>query len=199
MPPLNRRSILKTGFAGAVTVIGGCLSADTTGQSGLRTIAVEESDDISGKLDATMAVEMLNQTVTGDEPATLRVTLTNNAPAQRSFQTGSWEVFAGIVSSGTGENRLILRCDCPGIDATDKTSPDCWRWNHEHVGAPGAVWIGELASGESVHEDYTVFGHPKNSGPCLPPGSYRFEDNYTIKTEETQTGYFSWGFSLLVT
>lgn len=199
MAPLTRRSVLKAGCTGAVTVIGGCLSADTTGQSGLRTIEVEQSDELSEELDATISVEMLNETVTVDEPATLRVSLTNNASARRIFQTGPREVFAGTVSSSTGGNRLILRCDCPGIDATDKTSPDCWRWNHEHVDMPAAVFSSELASGESVHEDFTVFGHPKNSGPCLPPGSYRIEDDYTIKTEESQTGYFWWGFSLSVT
>lgn len=141
---MNRRAFL--GLSGGF-LADGCISRSIRHSGGdlPPTTSIAESDEVAEQTKASLSVEMLNRTVTEREPAIRRVTLRNDADHARTFETAPGSVFAGYVSLANGGNKLIVRCNCPGIDPSDKVASDCWRWDHEDVGASDGVWNEELA------------------------------------------------------
>lgn len=178
-------------------------SPTSTGEP-LRQVTVEDVAPAPDGYEVSFDVEMVRSVATTHEPALVRVTLHNEAAEARRFGAGHRPVFATVPSRG-GEPTLLLLSTDPDHNEEpanpDKESPECWRPS-EGVVVYAVLWQTEIEGGESAAVDLEVWGSEDNEGPCLPPGTYEFDEGYEIRGVGTPYGdipEFHWdGFALQV-
>lgn len=175
----------------------GCAS-DSRGSELPRSVSVASPDVVGENVGIAIVAEASNRTVTENDPAMIRVAVTNQTEQSLTIYPGSMPVFGEPVSTVDDGNRVVLRQNSGGVDETDKVAADCWQWNHEHVSTGAAPYSSDVEPGGVVSEDFLVYEHPENDDPCLPFGEYRFVDSYRLETEDGREDSFEWGFSVAI-
>lgn len=128
-----------------------------------------------------------------ERPASLRLGVTNEDTARRTFQCGVPKPFVDVQNDLDDEHRMhLIPEDERGLlhDSEDSpivtSEPDdgCWRVNP--TGATSQILDGfRLKPGESITNEYVVLAAP-DSAECLPPDDYHFETTLWADDEEMQ-------------
>jgi len=179
-PIPSRRPILAA--AGSV-LAGGCLGSDILGTPGTHTptvtVEVGETDDRVG-----FDVERLNG-FDADEPARLRIALTNETGEDATFLMGPHPPFSGLFSESVDtDSRVVV---LPEVEfhadvLPDEPSEGCWsaEGQIETLGVESNV---DLDPGEKVERTY-VLASDHEAEDCLPDGEYRFRDEIELESED---------------
>ncbi len=96
------------------------------------------------------------------------------------INTSSGRVFT-TVSTQTHPGLLLVRVDA---DKT-KISDDCWKPPEPErpTGSPTVAKYETIEPGESIREEYGVWGHYGNEG-CIPTREYTFENHHGFRGSE---------------
>ncbi|MFC6964964.1 hypothetical protein [Halocatena marina] len=222
---MERRKLLATlGGIGAVG-LAGCLSesrsadtdqspsspeqtkSPTTEHSTIqRHLSIVDQDSIADSHELRVHVELLESTTTNTQPATLRVSTTNEGPRRAiSVGTDGCDLF-NRDRGGSKEPRGLWLYRVETMDAVDRKankwvpakSPEQPRVYPTYGCTPMEYEPRESVSTEyGVWDDYQVPGY-------LHPGTYRWEekiqiwDNATATPGEPSSATIRWGFSLAV-
>lgn len=170
-----------------------------------RQISVESVDSVPDKYAVAIDVELLNGTVTGENPARVRATITNTADGERRLtqNDGDCALFDRDEGASESPGLHLHRPGFPGF-AQDCRDPsrvgNLWRFDlsEDAICAVQQYGCGRVtyAAGESRPETYQVWDDYAASG-YMPPGTYRFATTVAIGPQD-DAEEFEWGFSLAV-
>ncbi|MFB6300419.1 MAG: hypothetical protein ABEH65_09180 [Halobacteriales archaeon] len=148
----------------------------------------------------TYDVEMVTSIATKDQPARLRVLITN--PTETSVVIGEERAVQFHHVASTEETLYLY----PAGDGTDRgpVDPGCWQLT-EYVAVPEYYGTVPIGADETIQADTYVYGHPERpAGTCLPEGDHRIrtngvlgEDDAAFDDESELTG-FKWAFTLRI-
>jgi hypothetical protein len=171
-----------------------------------RRISIESVDSVPDDQPVAIDVELLNGTVTGENPARVRATVTNTADSERRLtdNEGKCALFDRHGGASESPGPHLHRPGFPGLvgDCNDSSRVgNLWRLDipEDTISCPiqqyGCTPV-PYAAGESRPEVYQVWDDYTEPG-YMPPGIYRFATTVGYgpidKTEE-----FEWGFSIAV-
>lgn len=159
-----------------------------------RRVTVIHQDSVPDRYKLNIEAEMVEQVVTPDQPARLRVTTTNLGEARRINVNRRDDgcVLFWQENSVSDPNGLWLR----GPDTVDDSARPADKWtalSPGEWGLPGCVY-NELSTGESVSNEYLVWDDADADG-YLSPDMYRFE-GYVVTKDHTIR--FPWGVTIQV-
>lgn len=126
------------------------------------------------------------QQQTAEAPARVRARLVNTGPPLR-VGFGPTLLYTDNTAADELEwaDELVIdpRTDVGPWDEPEQTEDGCWRFPRDGQRAVQSLLEGrDLATGEPITESYDVYTH-RDSGPCLPEGTYQFEDKGYIHDE----------------
>lgn len=178
-------------------------SPPSTPRTGPRTISISGVDDVPDGSPFSPSVEVLQPSVTADQTAQIRTTLTN------TVDRPVWNVdvrigtFGNFITRAGPQNQRLLLLNPDGDYETVR--PACWRadisrptLDHAYSNTVSDI---RYAPGATRSNTFDIFGHPGNTGPCLAPGDYPIEAEYAVSDDsstDTHEWEFQWGFSLTV-
>ena len=139
----------------------------------LRRVSVE-SGTVSDEHEVVLAATEIRKEATTRRPASVMVVLTNTASEPRSYTTGFRPTFSGVFSETSNPGLVLLSPD----DGRERTRPNCWRPKLS-PGIPESANTWSLGEAESSYVVLDLWDDPDNDN-CLPPGTYRFEDDYEV-------------------
>jgi len=189
---IERRSLLAT--LGSVAVVGTTGCASSTGS---------ESGTNSGKSDETTAASGDNQTVTMGNPRSLSFAAgvveqpSSKAPARIEAQlenTGPEPVRVGLgptlLTGGGGPDlawatNVVVIPEDPGVKVPGETRliDGCWRLvSNEKLAYQAILEWRTIEPDGSLRETFDVYTRG-DSGPCLPEGTYRYQDRIHVGNE----------------
>jgi hypothetical protein len=172
------------GLAGC-TEIAGFLGSEMSA----RRITIADIGQISAGNPIELAVKMIDETATKDDPARVRVTLTNRADRSLDVSTGWPGVFGGLVSEETDPGLLLVHPEHAPVRNLQCLQPS------RSYDIPTALWSTSLEPGTSESVTFEVWGQSDNdSSNCLPEGTFTFGTKYHVGPDDEET--FRWGFSL---
>lgn len=167
-----------------------------------RRTSIANLDDVPGEYDLRIEVELLQETITPEHTARLRLTAIDGTSRKRR------------IGIGTGDcgpfNREKGRSDPPGLwlltpDGTNDTPTD-GRWTVERnaFAAYGCAFVA-VRHDEPIVNRYEVWDNSAVDG-YMKPDTYRFETSITVggsafgtaATTTERAGSFTWGFDLTV-
>lgn len=161
------------------------------------TISVS-GDTVPSDQQVTITVEAVEQ-FSERSPARLRIEFTNEAPTAREFLFETVAPFDALVGRAEDGKRLhaIPYDDDPGAGhyaARIPRSPvdGCWKWISSESEGFGLRWPAE--PGATRVMTYAVLDEP-DTIDCLPPGEYRFEDQWGALLPDDEDRWHSWGFT----
>lgn len=161
----------------------------------------EQQEDVS--MEATVTRQF------GDSnPASIRVSITNDSDSEMEFTFGASPPFSEYVSEKSSSSRLVLIPETDnshivvgdggtnGTDTSDdggqlppKTTVDgCWELFGDLTVYTRATKR-RIGAGETVSQKYAVLNHPSNK-QCLPTNDYRFVSKNYFGQDE------SWGLTV---
>lgn len=196
---MQRRSVVIALGASAVSLTG-CIGQSSP-QNNSREVHISSVDKVPSESPLEPTVEMLRSSVTADETARVQVTVTNTTDQPVWNSTVRIPAFDRFVTEEgpQGQRLLLLQPD----GAYDTVRSDCWRADLDSHGVNHAytdvVTDRQYRSGETRTTAFDIFGHPENTGPCLPPGNYRIGSSYRIAEvaePEAAEWEFDWGFTV---
>lgn len=172
----------------------GTTSRDTTTADleVLRRVSVE-SGTVADEHEVVLSASSIREEVTTRQPASVMVVLTNTASEPRSFTTGFRPTFSGVYSEASNPGLVLLSPD----EDRERTGPNCWRPKlSPGIPESGNTW--SLREAESSYMVLELWDDPDNDD-CLPPGTYRFEDDYEVDATGTdERASVTLGFELSV-
>lgn len=139
----------------------------------LRRVSVE-SGTVSNEHEVVLSASVLREEATTRQPATVMVVLTNTASEPRSFTTGFRPTFSGVYSESSNQGLVVLSPD----EDRERVDSNCWRPKLS-PGIPESASTWSLREAESSYVVLELWDDPDNDD-CLPPGTYRFEDDYEV-------------------
>lgn len=169
-----------------------------------RQVSLAGVDDVADHPIA-IDVKLLNDTVTGEQPARVRVTVTNEADEQRAFtpNEGDCALFNREKGVSDPAGVHLYQRDIPGYGppcANAGRRGNLWRLN---LSASTSCRIlaygcsqGTYDAGETQSSTYRVWDDHSVAG-YMPPDTYRFERTVTIGDGD-ESEEFTWGFSLTI-
>jgi hypothetical protein len=206
---MDRRTLLTTAATTCVVGVSGCqrLRGLTTDDTGRRVVEIHDQDAVTESYEVTIAVELLEQTVTETHPAQLQITITNEGP-DRALSIGRDRCGLFNRSDGGSDDPAGLWLYRPEEAQDLDREPDRWeqdksRFSDRSYPAYGCGAF-EYGSGESMRTEYEVWNDYAEDG-YFEPGTYRWEreiqlwDDLDAAGTEQPTTTFQWGFSLTVT
>jgi hypothetical protein len=202
---MNRRTFLSMGGVVGLGATTGCVGAYLTPSynAGLQArVALASQDSTPEDLPLSIDVKLLDEAITSESPARLRITSTNSGEEklQLDYSSGRCGIF----------NRQKRHSDPRALWLADPTANNWERagkndngWKVEqtkHFGGYGC--FGNLAPGKSFRTEHFVVDNGKG-GPYLPEGEYRWAEELRADTAPPYDSYPSdvaveWGFSLAV-
>lgn len=209
---MNRRSVLAIMGAGAGS-LSGCQVLGSSNQPSTRTppacnssvprnVELDGTEKLPSDAALSITATMERERVTGDEPARVQITVTNEGATREIGVTDDSRCHIFNRDSGRShpEGLWLYR----NHNAPSDRAGDCWTRNESPPEEPGFDGYGcersSLESGESitttyeVWDDYTVEGY-------MPPGRYRFEVSIPLweSQEDDDPDVFDWWLDLEVT
>lgn len=191
---------------GATTVpVGGCIEFGRGGpEDVVREVSIASSDDVPSGVPLEPSVEVIRSSVGSERTARIRATATNVA-GRPIWSLVSIPVFGDFVAEGAETGRRLLLV--PPDEDYETVRPGCWRvdlgerevnWVYTDVMAPV-----RYEADETRTVAFDVYGHPENTGQCLPPGTYRVENRYSVGDDRAALPgdpdwQFRWGFTITV-
>ncbi|NEU56853.1 hypothetical protein [Halorussus sp. MSC15.2] len=167
----------------------------------LRRVSVADVAAAPDGTDLSFAVEVVEQTVTTESTAVVRVSVTNEAADARQVGSGHRPAFSAVYSENQDPGLALL---APGSFYErprdyERVASDCWRPDVT-VSIAAVMEHVTLDPGETASVEVRVWGSPLNEGDCLPRGTYRFAESYEIENRtEPPVTTFEWdGFTLRV-
>ena len=150
------------------------------------------------------SVTVTQFSITADETARIRVTLTNTSD-QTVWNTGvRIPAFSAFITQAgpQGQRLVLLKPD----GQYETASAGCWRAEMEEFYLTRAYTDAgadvRYLAGETKATEFAVYGHPENDDCCIAPGEYPIKSSYEIATaeevEEVEWEY-EWGFGITVT
>lgn len=139
-----------------------------------------------------MRVETVRQ-FTDEHPAQFEMSLTNTSggplvvsdfrlgPRSTHYKVEHESAEANLVVPPTDLLPTALEDPESGVDiaATPEQIDGCWRLTADLL-LTLEIIIGQLDSGDSIHETFNVYTH-RESEECLKPGTYRFTEEHSIQ------------------
>jgi len=170
-----------------------------------RQVSPASVDDVPDEHPVAIDVELRNGTVTADDPARVRATVTNTAGGERRItrNDGGCALFDRFGGASETPGLHLHRPDFPGF-ALDCSDPprrgNLWRFDLADDATCAVQEYGcsrrAYDAGESQPETYQVWDDYAAPG-YMPPGTYRFATEVTVGPPEAGEA-FEWGFSLAV-
>ncbi len=203
--PYNRRTALQIVGTSVALALAGCAAnydPEKSNESPNQTSTPITTDGV--KFDIRVEEQF-----TDNHPARIHAALTNTTEMPMTLFTGATPPFTSYLSGGASDkNRLILipnvSEDKNPVNWIGETDPipttaenQCWNVTQDVV----IDLLGmskELEPGETSSQQYAVYGYQNET--CLPPGTYRFDENTTLHrgrpSKETPTFGLKLGFTL---
>lgn len=117
-----------------------------------------------------------------DTPARVRATLENTGTTAAEVSYGPALLFTDNADNGLSWPRALVLDPETYVGPSAEPYQDeegCWRFPEDGAQAvQSSLETRELAAGESVSEAYDVY--TRETGPCLPAGTYLFEDKGSL-------------------
>lgn len=183
---LSRRSVLHLASIGAGMSVAGCSetpSANTKSPNPPSTESPTASPTQS--VPVTFSAEVLRQ-ATKEHPPQLRARLENQSSETVQVGFGPTLLFSDSSASDELEwdDQLVIDPETyigPWGEPTH--SEGCWRFPEDgsRLVQSSSNWH-DLSPGDSLTETYEVYTHGM-SGPCLPEGTYQFQDKGYLEKE----------------
>lgn len=204
-------SALGTSIVGSLT---GCLEqANTASDSpptetpttrdGSRQVRITSIDTVPDATPLSHSVKVLRSRVNADQTARITAEVTNTADQPVWNTHVRITAFSDFVTQNGPDSQSILLLQ-PDEDYPTVRS-GCWRADLSEPQIDHAytnvVDERRYDSGETKSTLFDVYGHPENTGPCLPPGEYSIDSQYVVTDDpnaDTAEWEYKWGFSLAV-
>lgn len=170
-----------------------------------RQISLENVDNVPDEYPVSIEVELLNGTVTAQDPARVRATVTNTADEERRItrNEGDCALFDRGEGASESPGLHLHRPGFPGfaLDCGDPSRVgNLWRFDLSADATCAYQAYGcapvSYGAGESQPETYQVWDDYQEPG-YMPPASYRFETEVSVGPRDN-TQDFDWGFSVTV-
>jgi hypothetical protein len=161
----------------------------------------------------SIEVKILEQTVTANHPARLRISTTNYGPKRAlSIGTGHCRIFNRWDSHSNPVGLTLVSSNVSQVnsdsevDNTIGRKGNRWEADLPQVASPGYRMYKcppiAFDSGESVSDDYSVW-HDYRVDGYLNPGIYRWAQDIRVWDDLSQgsdepSTIFSWGFELSI-
>lgn len=200
--PWSRRDALKIGSTTGSLALAGCINMPSDQGSETSPKIRLESDPVPGEWNVEIDVTISNQ-FSSEDPARLRISLTNTAGHGREYWLGRLTPFMNIVGEHRSNDARILLYPVhphPGVDTyhgeeapaaiPSRPVDGCWRAK-DYISIDLGPQKVTLSPQEEIGETYAVLDHPDNSN-CLAEGEYRFDDSTITPTAD------EWGFTLSI-
>ncbi len=193
----RRQLLVRGGFTIPIS-LGGCVQAprsDGGTPSGEVPVTITSQAD-QPAVPVEYGVEMVRAGATNDEPAILRVSITN--PTDATVVVGEERDIKFHHVSSTDETVYLY----PTGDAGNRgpVVQGCWQLT-EYVAVPEYYGTVTLSPGETGRAESYVYGHPElPAETCLPAGEHRLVttgvagDTEADVTEDEDATEFEWGF-----
>ncbi|WP_178917155.1 hypothetical protein [Natronomonas gomsonensis] len=169
-------------------------------------VELHDQDAVAEPYEVTIAVELLEQTVTETHPAHVQITTTNEGP-DRALSIGSGRCSLFNRSDGGSDDPAGLWLYRPEEAQDLDREPNRWEQDKSRFSDRSSPAYGcgafKYSSGESMRTEYKVWNDYAEDG-YIEPGTYRWEreiqmwDNPDAEGTEQPTTTFQWGFSLTV-
>ncbi|MFB6236259.1 MAG: hypothetical protein ABEH81_14860 [Halopenitus sp.] len=208
---MKRRALLATIGAGTVPAAGctgvrapeagDAVTETPTAEDREKRLRISSVDAVPADAPLVPTVEVIQPAITPDRLARVRVSLANTAGSavwNSNVRIRAFDRF--ITQAGPNEQQLVL------LDPTERyptVSAGCWRVDLDDLELNFAytdvVTDVRYSAGETRVAVFDVYGHPENTGPCLPPGEYRIESTYRISMDEKTDSIdwtYDWGFTI---
>lgn len=156
----------------------------------LRTVTVKQSDSLTTMLQTSLSANLLKSEITRNHTALLEIRITNTSCTEQTYDFGHISVFSATASV---DERWLL------VEPNQLESPSGECWSHPKSDEePGSLATRkQLAPEESATQKFELWSNSKlEERECMPPGEYRFEDEYRVKNGSEESSDFQWGFTL---
>lgn len=212
---MNRRTIVSALGANIVSLTG-CLGEASSGSDSTTTdtptpthadsrreVGVTSIGTVPSGTPLSHSVKVLRSGVNADQTARIAVEVTNTAD-QTVWNESRITAFGDFIiqKDADGQRLLLLH---PDVEYPTVSS-ECWRTeisefriNHAYT---NVVAKRRYEPGGTRTTKFDIYGHPENTGPCLPLGEYPSESLYVVRDDfytHTAEWEYKWGFSLNVT
>lgn len=160
-----------------------------TGGPGVTLAGLDDQPPLPLRVD----VSVTRAVATDEHPPGLRVVVTNAGEERIGLGEGRAVVFA--YQSSTDGSLALLPAD---YDAPAEAG--CWRLT-DGVAVTMEYRVLELAPGESVEQELSLYAAHDEADACLPVGEHRFESVFTVfetPAEPAGGDRATWGFSVLL-
>lgn len=208
---MRRRSILSSVAAFGTCAIAGCIGTlngsesdtprevsspttnwsgtTTTPRGGKRNVSVEGVDDVPSEARADVSLTLLEDRITAEHPASVRIRFRNAADETRRIGFGVRRPFTTMWS----EDEQWLLLQNPDFEPVSRT---CWEPPPDvDVGHPLKLVYQEMGPGEEIVGEFELWGNHTDD-TCMPAGKTRFTNTYRPFQEPIDE--FDWGFELSV-
>jgi hypothetical protein len=210
---VSRRQIL----AGLALLPGaGCLGPGSTlGRSPdsaptATHVKLKDADTIADKHEVGIDVSVVKSSVTDEHPPRIQVAITNegsdrtvpsqDSQALREGGTINDLLFAPYEEEESDPHGLILRL-ASITDESDEPNDGDGRWSVRSPDGTGAVGAGQwtFSGGKMITQEFRLLDDAESDG-YYPPGTYRFETKFRLRSVETQdvVATFVWGLSVIL-
>lgn len=158
----------------------------------LRSVSVERRDSLASRLQTQLNVELPKSNITPDHTAVVEIKLVNVSKSKQTYEFGPLSVFSATAST---DNRWLL----VEPEQLERPSDQCWS-HPKSKKEPGALATRrELAPDESATRKFELWSNSRSvEDDCMPPGEYRFEDEYHVRRTDEADSEFTWGFTLKI-
>lgn len=178
-------------------------------------LAVEDVDVVPPTHETTLtaSVDRERPSVEERRPARMVVRLRNESETHRGYRAGGGNrrVFSTWESEETDPGLALVTPDDAGrvVGEYDPYPAESRLDGYPHTGETLEIRGFTLEPDESVAVELEAWGHPDNTEPRLPTGTFRFEETYSYapwhgsgadgdESEGEGRGTFEWGFSVRV-
>lgn len=165
----------------------------------LRRVRVTSVTEVPDIVPVVPSIDVVRSAVTRDRTARVRITFRNVADGTVWHQATS-PVTRQWISLADGAKIVLL----PADGDYEPVEPGCWRSaldeREVHVG-DDHVRPHPYEACERASVAFDLFGHPANTGGCLPTGEYQFFDTLYVNDREDANDtewQYQWRFSLAV-
>lgn len=163
------------------------------------TVAVT-ADPVPSDWHVNLTVDVVEQ-FADHSPAILRIEFTNEAPTKREFFfhfQAPFDALVGRTDIGEKVHAIPNNVDNPVGNPYSAVIPQspvdgCWELaSSPSVPGFGLLWPAEPGSTRTM--TYSILGDPETVD-CLPPGEYRFEDEWGELLPDDEDIWHTWGFT----
>ena len=188
----TRRSVLQLVSSGVGISIAGCSTRSSTNSPTSTSTATLTSTTTTSSMEpvpVTFTAEVLRQ-ASAENPAEIRARLESQSSDTVRIGFGPTLLYTDNTAADDLKwaNQLVLEPETSigPWDDPIQDSDGCWRFPEDGMTPVQSsfTWR-DLSPSESLTETYAVYTSG-DSGPCLPEGSYRFQDQGNLENDDQE-------------